>query len=128
MSLSTDDIVAINQLYARYNHAIDTGDGAGFAACFSADGQLDTGGGAEVGHEAIAAFAAGTHEMLPGLRHQANNIVVDGDGDTATGSAFLVAFTVDGGYKPMITGRYTDELVRTGDGWRFRSRSFTPDA
>lgn len=128
MGLSTDDIVAINQLYSRYNHSIDCGDGESFAACFTTDGELDTGSGAQEGSEAIAGFAVGTHEMLPGLRHQSNNIVVEGDGETASGAAFLVAFTVDGGYKPMITGKYTDELVRTDAGWRFSRRSFVADA
>lgn len=127
MALTTDDLVHINALYARYNSGIDTGDGAAFAGCFTSDGHLDTGMGPSEGTEAIAAFAEGTHEMMPGLRHQANNIVVDGGPDTATGSAFFVGYQVDDGYKVIITGRYNDELERTADGWRFARRIFTAD-
>ncbi len=65
--------------------------------------------------------------MLPGLRHLAHDIVVDGDGDAAAGSAFLVAYDTAGGHTVMATGHYSDELVRTGEGWRFSRRVFTPD-
>jgi len=127
MTLTAEDLTLINALYARYNTAIDTGDGAGFAACFTPDGHLDTGMGGQTGTEAIAAFGTGTHETLPGLRHQSNNIVVDGDGSTASGGAFLVAYNVEGGYTVMATGRYTDELAKTDAGWRFTSRVFVAD-
>ena len=127
MPLSTDDIVEITQLYARYNTTIDSADGEGFAACFTPDGRLDTGGGPTVGTDALVAFVAATAEMVPGLRHQANNVLVDGDGDTATGSAFLVGYDVTGGYKVLVTGRYTDALTRTADGWRFTDRLFVAD-
>ena len=62
MSLTTDDQVEIWALYNRYSHAIDSGDGPGFAACFTADGHLDTGMGAQVGSVHVrqaAATAAG---------------------------------------------------------------------
>ena len=41
MPLTTDDIVAINQLYARYNHAIDLERHKEFAATFTPDGTLN---------------------------------------------------------------------------------------
>jgi len=129
MALSTDDIVEINHLYARYNNAIDSDDGAGFAACFTSDGHLDTGMGPREGTDSIDAFVGETTAMLPGLRHLAHSIVIDGDGDgdTATGSAFLVAYDVTGGHKVMATGRYADAFVRTDAGWRFTRRVFTAD-
>jgi hypothetical protein len=128
MSLTTDDTVEILQLYARYNTAIDTGDAKGFAACFVADGVFDSGMGVQTGHESIAAFAKQTHETMPGMRHDATNIVIDGHGDEATGSAFLIGYLVDGGYKVIVTGRYSDELTRTVEGWRFKSRVFKADS
>ena len=127
MSLSTDDQVEIWALYNRYNHTIDSGDGPGFAACFTADGHLDTGMGAQVGSDAISAFVDANKEMMPGLRHLAHNIVTDGDAASATGSAFLVAYDVTGGHKVLATGTYADELVKTADGWRFTKRIFTAD-
>ena len=128
MSLSTQDTLDILQLYSRYNTAIDTGDTKPFANCFVADGKFDAGIQVMDGHEAIADFAAGTHKALPGMRHNATNIVIDGAGERATGSAFLIGYDTTGGYKVIVTGRYMDELTKTGQGWKFSKRIFSPDS
>jgi len=127
MALGTDDTIEILQLYARYNTAIDTGDAGGFGGCFTPDGVFDNGMGVIEGRDDIADFAEKTHQGLPGMRHNATNIVVDGEGDTARGSAFLIGYLVDGGYKVIVTGRYEDTLARTADGWRFTKRVFRAD-
>ncbi|HIG72572.1 MAG: nuclear transport factor 2 family protein [Myxococcales bacterium] len=140
MSLPPDDTVNILQLYSRYSTAIDTGDGAGFANCFLPDGVFDSGINVLEGFEAISKFADQTHSAMPGMRHNATNIVIDSlekdaasDGadtsaDRAQGSAFLIGYVVDGGYKVIVTGRYSDELTRTADGWRFSRRVFKMDS
>jgi hypothetical protein len=131
MSLSTDDLVEIQHLYARYNTAIDTGDGKTFGACFVPGGQLDSGISVVDGIEGLEGFATQTHEAMPGMRHNATNIVLDGESDAnsgeAKGSAFLIGYLVDGGYKVIATGRYQDELTKTEDGWRFTKRVFRAD-
>jgi ketosteroid isomerase-like protein len=128
MSLESPDLIEIQQLYARYNTAIDTGDGDTFAGCFTKDAHFDSGISKIDGHEGIAGFAVETHSALPGMRHNATNILLDGDGSgTAQGSAFLIGYTTDGGYKVIVTGRYADELTRTDDGWRFTKRVFKAD-
>ncbi len=125
MSLNSDDIIEIQQHYARYNTAIDTGDGKGFAACFVPQGVFDSGMGDVIeGREGIAGFADQTHSAMPGMRHNVTNIVIEGDGSHAQGSAFLIGYLTDGGYKVIVTGRYTDELTKTDDGWRFTKRIF----
>ena len=129
MALSTDDLIQIQQLYARYNTAIDTGDGESFGGCFVAEGVFFPGhGDALEGHEAIASFANETHKNLPLMRHNATNIVIDGDGDTAQGSAFLIGYLAGAEYKVITTGRYQDKLTKTADGWRFTERVYHPDA
>lgn len=127
MALTADDTIEMLQLYARYNTAIDTGDGDGFARCFVADGVFDGGMGVQTGHEAIASFARKTHEAMPGMRHNAGNIVFDESAEGATGSAFLIGYLAGGGFKVIVTGRYQDELVRSPDGWRFAKRIFRAD-
>lgn len=127
MSLSTDDTIDILQLYSRYNTAIDTGDSAGFGACFVRDGVFDSGMSVVEGQIAISEFATQTHSAMPGMRHNSFNIVLDGDGESATGSAFLIGYLVDGGYKVIVTGRYTDELTKASEGWRFSKRVFKAD-
>ncbi len=128
MSLATDDLIQIQQLYARYNTAIDTGQGEDFGACFVENGHFDSGVDVLEGRESISEFARRTHSAMPGLRHNATNIVIDGDEDRACGSAFLIGYLTEGGYKVIVTGRYADELEKTSAGWRFTKRVFKPDA
>jgi len=52
-----------------------------------------------------------------------NPPIVDFDGDTATGVQHFVFF--DQATHEMRLAWYDDEYVRTGDGWRIRSRSTT---
>ena len=127
MSLSTADTIDILQLYSRYSTAIDTGDSAGFADCFVPDGVFDSGMAVVEGQADISKFADQTHSAMPGMRHNAMNIVVDGNGDEATGAAFLIGYLVDGGYKVIVTGRYADELAKSNAGWRFTKRVFKRD-
>ena len=127
MPLNTDDSIQIEQLYARYNTAIDTGDGEGFAQCFVPDGIFNPGHAVLEGQEAISAFANDTHKNMPKMRHNATNLVIDVDGDTATGSAFLIGYLAAPEYKVIATGRYIDQLTRSSDGWRFTDRQFTMD-
>ena len=128
MPLTTDDIIEIQQLYARYNTAIDTGNGASFGACFVPEGLFDPGHTACKGETEISEFAVKTHEAMPLMRHNATNVVVDGEGDTATGSAFLLGYVAGSEYKVITTGRYRDKLTKTGSGWRFTERVYAADA
>ena len=127
MPLSTDDLVEIQHLYARYNTAIDTGDGAAFSGCFIPTGVFDPGMGLIEGHEAIAEFGTSTHKNMPLMRHNATNIVVEGEGANAKGSAFLIGYLAGADYKVIVTGRYRDALTKTADGWRFTERIFHAD-
>jgi uncharacterized protein (TIGR02246 family) len=127
MALSLEDTTAILQLYSRYNTAIDTGDGKGFGNCFTAEGIFEPGNGRVEGQEAIAEFGNQTHESMPLMRHNATNIVVEGDGSTATGSAFLIGYLAGSEYKVIVTGRYSDSLTKTDGGWRFTERLFAMD-
>ncbi|MFP6654811.1 MAG: nuclear transport factor 2 family protein [Myxococcota bacterium] len=130
MSLDANNTTEILQLYSRYNTAIDTGDAEGFANCFVPDGIFNNGVAVIEGHDGISKFAEQTHSAMPGMRHNAMNIVVDGvegSGDQASGSAFLIGYLVNDGFKVIVTGRYQDQLKKTGDGWRFTERIFTMD-
>lgn len=126
---TTDDIVAIDQLMARYNQSIDYGDPDAFAACFTADGALDFPGQHIEGLDAVREFCASVPSMLPGLKHWTSNHQIDVDGDRATAAVHLLMVVVGAeGTNIIGHGRYVDEVVRTSDGWRYRHRSMTPDA
>ncbi len=128
MTLSTDDVVAIQQLAAAYCHHMDDGDGEAVASLFVDDGQIEiidlvT----SVGHDEIAANSSLFPQVMPGGRHIVQNVWVDGDGDSATMRAYLANIVAGDTPSAVQTGRYHDEVVRTADGWRFRRRTLTLD-
>jgi uncharacterized protein (TIGR02246 family) len=129
MFLTHEDRTAIQELYAEYNFAIDDERPADFAACFTPDGVLDVGYGDPVsGTEALATFAAGTNQVMPGMRHSVTNLILTGHDDGATGKAYLYTYRATAeGHQVILTGRYHDSLRRVDGLWKFSSRTMTPD-
>ena len=131
MALPVDDILAIQKLIADYNFAVDAGDGDAFVQLFVEDGSLDSGFNVTKGSADLREFAAAVPTMVPGGRHIATNLSIDGDGDNATARMYLQMFTTNGGSaetKLIISGRYDDTLRREGGRWRFVDRKMQPDA
>jgi hypothetical protein len=125
--LSAQDYFEIQQLYARYNIAIDSGDAEGWAATFTADGVFNT----SVGHDALVNFVKTWREKLGGAtrKHWNNNLQITGNTKEASGNVYLML--VDIGTKPpsiLATATYTDSLVKTKDGWRFTKRTTKGDS
>jgi 3-phenylpropionate/cinnamic acid dioxygenase small subunit len=129
VALAPSDMFEIHQLYAGYNHAVDDGDGDAFAACFVPEGRL--GGDVDItGSEALVAFARAVPVSVPGIRHNATNILLAAgdDPDSASGKAYLtVMVSTNGQPSVFTTGKYVDTLRRTREGWRFVERSFSGD-
>jgi hypothetical protein len=121
-------MIVIEQLYAAYNFAADSGDGEGFAGCFTSDGVFDPGGVRIEGSDALIQVGNGIPQGLPGCRHVCSNLLIEGEGDEANGRAYLMLLGT--GTSPAsitMTGKYEDRLVRSADGWRFAERRFTAD-
>lgn len=124
-SLSADDLAEIHNLYAHYNRMLDGGDSEGWADTFTDDGSF----GNSQGRAALIAFADGFHGRSPHTRHWNTNIEITATPEGAAGTCYLMLWNV--GTSPasiMLTGIYNDTLVRTSEGWRFKSRVVTPDA
>jgi hypothetical protein len=124
--LAPKDYMEIEQLYAQYNHAIDSGDAEGWAATFTPDGTFNR----FVGHDALVGFIGTWREKLNGAnrRHWNTNLRIVGTPEGANGSVYLMLMDV--GTKPVSvisTGMYTDSLVKTKDGWRFKQRTTKSD-
>jgi hypothetical protein len=125
--LSAQDYTEIQQLYARYNIAIDSGDAEGWAATFTADGVFNT----SIGHDALVNFVKTWREKLNGAtrKHWNNNLQITGNSKEASGFVYLML--VDISTKPpsiLATATYTDSLVKTKDGWRFTKRTTKGDS
>jgi uncharacterized protein (TIGR02246 family) len=125
--LSADDYLEIQQLYARYNTAIDSGDAEGYTATFTPDGVFNT----FSGHDALVGFIKQWREQMKGAsrRHWNTNLVITPTAEGASGTVYL--FLMDVSAKPpaiQATAKYEDQLVKTADGWRFKHRQTKPDS
>ena len=133
-----EDRAKIEDLQARYLFALDFRDADAYAATFAEDGVLDYGAGKIIGRQAIREMVAGLRanaerqqaEDKSGLRpaagrHNISNIVVDIDGDKATGTAYWFHM---GNANPQRAaqlnsfGHYEDELVKVNGEWLFSLR------
>ena len=131
MRLSTDDVVAIQGLAARYNHAIDSGDAEGFIATWVESGVLDAGGLFIDGHAALKEFTVNFAAGAQAPRHVATNLVIDGDGDNATLKAYVQMYVLAGDPAQQIiaaAGKYDDTLIKEDGTWKFVRRNFTVDS
>src|SRR3979409_2796047 len=69
--LTSDDLVEIQQLYAKYNWTLDSGDAEGYASTFTPDGVFNN----NVGHDAIVKFAQTVHGgMAARVKHWNTNL------------------------------------------------------
>jgi len=126
--LTTQDYVEIEQLYATYNHAIDSGDAEAWAATFTPDGSFNT---RFTGKEGLMGFIKLWREKMNGAnrRHWNSNLRITPSAEGANGTVMLMLLDVS--TKPpsiASTGMYTDVLVKTPNGWRFKNRVVKGDA
>jgi hypothetical protein len=123
--LTTDDLVEIQQLYAKYNWSLDSGDAEAYASTFTPDGVFNN----NVGHDAIVKFANTFHAGVGShLKHWNTNLMILPSAEGASGQVYLVL--VDFGTKPasiFTSAAYADELVKTAQGWRFKKRATKTD-
>jgi uncharacterized protein (TIGR02246 family) len=132
MALTALDYEEIRQLLARYNFAIDFGDAAGWADCFTADGVFyctpEDGPvtGRHTGRDALIAYARTHFGIAKGnARHWNWNLAIDGDGETATMRCYLGAFSATSERRApalLATGVYRDRLVKAEGRWLFAER------
>jgi len=120
------DIEAITDVLVRYATGIDSRDWQLFRTCFVEDSKLDYGGLGSWGScEAVTRFMELAHSG-PSM-HRLSNFAISIDGDKATARTYVDAMVYGpggiGGAHSM--GYYDDELVRTGEGWQIRRRTYT---
>jgi hypothetical protein len=120
-NFTAQDFVDIQQLYAKYNWSLDAGDAEAYASTFTADGSFNN----NVGHDAIVKFADTFHAgMGAHVRHWNTNLMIMPTPEGAHGQVYLVL--VDFATKPATiatSASYADDLVKTPQGWRFKTRT-----
>ncbi|MGW3565063.1 nuclear transport factor 2 family protein [Streptomyces sp. NPDC000941] len=114
----TDDLVAIEQLLARYAVAMTRGDVDRVLAVFTPDGTYSAFGDSYPLDEFPALIAAAPKGLF-----LVGTPVIELDGDSATGTQPLCF--VEHSEHELRIGYYQDTYARTQDGWRLHTRAMT---
>lgn len=128
------DYIAIQDLYARYNHGSDAGDAEAYADCFTADGELQVAlrkisvkGRANLIEYKNRDKASRGNQYR---RHWNGSLALKRvDADTVQGRCYLLAYSGNPGDLPFMTshGVYTDTIARENGEWKFRLRLLVID-
>ena len=129
--LSVEDRLAIQELYARYCWAIDTGDPDALVATYTSDGAFEPPTGQVIaGHEALRTWAIARAafrktEATTNGQHWSTNLVAEGDGVRAKARCYFMRIAQKG--DPMsvifdVSGWQSDELRKIDGAWKFQSR------
>ena len=120
--LTADDYLEIQQLYAQYAHTLDLGDAEGWADTFTPDGVF----GNSKGRAELVKFAEGFYNRGGSARHWNSQVLITPTAEGADGSCYLLL--VDTSSQPAsitVSGIYQDKIVKTPNGWRFKTRVAT---
>ena len=135
------DRAEIEALMWRYARALDTGDGAAYAATYTADGQFGAGANATKGREALKKMVDGVREQQaaakakgetrPPLYHMETNTWIEFiDKDHARYHAYYLTVSAAGGQNvpPRVAaaGRSVNHLERVNGIWLIKLRDVAP--
>lgn len=119
--------LAIQELFARYAHAVDNLDPEAWVQCFTSDGVFQVGNRAMRGQAALRGYAE-IHVREIRCRHLMGNFLYEVRGNEATGQCSMLAtLATAGGYKIFAQGRYVDRLVKQNGQWKIAHRRVEPD-
>lgn len=122
-----NDEWAILQLINRYTDGANRQDWAQVMATFTADGVWEAAGNAIQGPAAIEPAMAGFVAQMDYFTQSSSASVIEIAGDRATARTTIRECGKFAGRDEAleVLGFYTDDLVKTAQGWKFARRSFT---
>jgi hypothetical protein len=119
--------LAIQELFARYAHAIDNLDPEAWVQCFTPDGVFQVGVRAMRGQAALRGYAD-VHVKEIRCRHMMSNFLYEIHSNEATGQCSMLAtLATPSGYKIFAQGRYVDRLVKQNGQWCIAHRRVEVD-
>ena len=125
-----DDLIEITQLLYRYARAIDGKDWKALERIFTPDARIHYAveRGAELRFPELGPWLARAMAIFKATQHVITNPLVELAGDRARATSYLTGTHVqvrraDGAQVLTTEGStYSDELVRTPEGWRIAAR------
>ena len=123
-TLSEADQREIRDLISRYCWAVDTGNGDALADTYTPEGVFVRSSGPEVrGRDELRKLVGVLSGAPYGRQHWVTNVVLEGDGATATGKAYIMVYRLDEGQVVhTLMGSYDDQLVKVDGRWLFQRR------
>ena len=118
LTLPAEDVIAIEQVIYRLNHALDAADYPLYASFFAEDGVFVSGFGNAVGPDAVAAALDQVSPFITNKRHIAGNVVISGAGDEAVATSYLVVFERETGLDYVGSAVNIDTLERRDGTWK----------
>ncbi|MEM9493925.1 MAG: nuclear transport factor 2 family protein, partial [Myxococcota bacterium] len=101
----------------RMNHSVDAQTWDQYVSFYTEDGVLDSGiGGVAEGRQGIRELLEMMAPYISTKRHVASNIVINGEGDSATAVSYLTIFEREEALRIDGTAVITDEFERQPDG------------
>lgn len=126
--ISAADSAQIIDVIGRMNQAIDASDYPTYALLYTENGSIDSGfGPLVVGRSAIVASLNQSAPFITNKRHFASNIIVQGDGQTATAVYYLTVLERAASLSLAGTAVITDVFRKTGDVWAVTSHTTRMD-
>lgn len=127
MEIQWIEKLAIQELFARYAHAVDNLEVEAWVQCFTPDGVFQVANRAMRGAAALRGYAE-VHVKEIRCRHMMGNFLYDIHGNEATGQCSMLAtLATAGGYKIFAQGRYVDRLVKHNGQWKIARRRVETD-
>ena len=128
-TLTPQDYIDIQQLVSNYPYGLDgnTDNGATYASLFAPGAVF--GRPRTEGRENLAALANTQPRGANYVRHFITNHVIEPAPGGAIGREYAVIIDIGENGNPgkiALGGRYDDEYVKTPQGWKFKTRTFTP--
>jgi len=124
------DRMAVRETIERYSVALNLRDFDTIRGCFLPDGvwQVDPPFDIRLEGDAIVAGISRMVGAMPFLFQGLMGTIVTIDGDSATATTSVHELGQRAGSEGGLDsyGLYHDQLVRTGEGWRFAGRRFQP--
>jgi len=125
-----EDREAIAELMSRYAEAVRLGSAEAMADCFSEDASIEYGADVKRGKRELLGYFSQQLESLAEDRLASTpligNLTIDLDGDAARCESTVLAIHArrpEGRGVVVVRGtRNDDDVVRTDEGWRIRSR------
>lgn len=125
--LKIEDDLAIRQVIARLNHALDAADYKAYGSFFAPDGVFVSGFGDAVGPSQVAAALEKVSPFITNKRHIAANLVISGRGDQAVATTYLIVFERQTELKYVGSAINVDTMKKVNGRWLVTKHDSTLD-